>query len=197
MSEDTATKETAREQRHMQTERLRQKGELRNTWQELSRKRNIPFWKGLALRPWRKRQAQPPPVSITPSSERFSHCSTGKEVGQETLTHLLHLSTSVSMFDAISLRRINSPPPSIVLLSWNSAVIHFKGLRSFKHVRGLMGSQRWEKPEEGTQGHNTSVRRQAIQDSGGFRTEIACKTLRILFAYNIISHWLLGLHDSG
>lgn len=150
-------KGTVREQRHMQTERLRQKGELRNTWQELSRKRNIPFWKGLALQPWRKRKAQPPPVSITPSSARFSHCRTGKEVGQETLTHLLLLSTSVSMFVAICLRRINSPPPSIVLLSWNSTVIHFKGLRSFKHVRGLMGSQRWDKPEDSTWGYNTSA----------------------------------------
>lgn len=150
-------KGTVREQRHMQTERLRQKGELRNTWQELSRKRNIPFWKGLALQPWRKRKAQPPPVSITPSSERFSHCRTGKEVGQETLTHLLLLSTSVSMFVAICLRRINSPPPSIVLLSWNSTVIHFKGLHSFKHVRGLMGSQRWDKPEDSTWGYNTSA----------------------------------------
>ncbi len=143
----------------MQTERLRQKGELRNTWQELSRKCNIPFWKGLALQPKRKHKAQPPPVSITPSSARFSHCWTGKEVGQETLTHLLLLSTSVSMFVKICLRRIKSPPPSIVLLSWNSTVIHFKGLRSIKHARGLMGSQRWDKPEDSTLQHTVDCLR--------------------------------------
>lgn len=129
---------------------IRAEGGLRNTWQEPSRKRNIPFWKGLALRPWRKHKAQPPPVSMTPSSEIFPYCGTGKELGQETLTHLLLLSTSVSMFVAICLRRINPPPPSIVLRSWNSPVIHFKGLRSFKHVRGLMRSQLWDKPEDST-----------------------------------------------